>query len=136
MRTERITSMPASVTVDVKKRIIYCSFEGKLNDSDFLAHREVLKSHPDFNREFSEILDFSDVTELRVTVGFINSWAKSSSLYSPGSKHAVVAPHDLTFGVARLYQMLAQDTRPNLAVVRSMAEARIFVGIEAETSDQ
>lgn len=130
MLTERIDSMPASVKVDAKNRIIYSSFEGKLNDSDLLAHREVLKDHPDFDAEFSEILDFSNVTELRVTVGFINSLAKSSSLYSPQSKHAVVAPHDITFGVARLYQMLTQDTRPNLAVVRSMAEARMFVGIE------
>ena len=132
MLTERINSMPASVKVDAKDRIIYSSFEGKLNDSDLLAHREVLKDHPDFDPEFSEVLDFSNVTELRVTVAFINSLAKSSSLYSPESKHAVVAPHDMTFGVARLYQMLAQDRRPNLAVVRSMAEARMFIGIEPQ----
>lgn len=132
MLTERITSMPASVKVDAKNRIIYTAFEGKLNDGDFLAYRQVLKDHPDFHPEFSEVLDFSNVTELRVTVAFINSLAKSNSLYSPESKHAVVAPHDISFGVARLYQMLAQDTRPNLAVVRSMAEARMFVGIEPQ----
>ena len=56
--------------------------------------------------------------------------AKSSSLYKAFSRHAVIAPHDLTFGIARMYQMLAEDTRPNVAVVRSMEEARKFVGIE------
>ena len=127
--------MPARVEVDVKNRIVYSAFEGKISDSDLLAHGNVIKNHPDFNPEFSEIVDFSEVTELRVTVGFINSMAKSGSLYSPGSKHAVIAPHDLSFGIARMYQMLAQDTRPNLAVVRSMAEARRFVGIGSGARD-
>ena len=122
--------MPAHVKVDVKNGIVYSSFEGALNDNDILAHRDVLKSHPDFNPQFSEIVDFTGVTQLRVTVGLINSMARSDSLYSHKSRHAVVAPHDLTYGVARMYQMLAQDKRPNVAVVRNMAEARRFVGIE------
>jgi len=122
--------MAAHVKVDVKNGIVYSSFEGALNDNDILAHRDVLKTHPDFNPQFSEIVDFTEVKQLRVTVGLINSMAKSDSLYNPESRHAVIAPHDVTYGVARLYQMLAQDTRPNVAVVRSMAEARRFVGIE------
>ena len=122
--------MPAHVKVDVKNGIVYSSFEGALNDNDILAHRNALKTHPDFNPQFSEIVDFTEVKQLRVTVGLINSMAKSDSLYNPESRHAVIAPHDITYGVARLYQMLARDTRPNVAVVRSMTEARRFVGIE------
>ena len=130
--------MPASLKVDVKNRTVYSSFEGLISDSDLLAHGSAIKNHPDFNPRFSEIVDFSKVTELRVTVGFINSLAKSGSVYSAASKHAVIAPHDLSFGIARMYQILAEDTRPTLAVVRSMDEARKFVGIpsEVETSDQ
>jgi hypothetical protein len=130
--------MPTSVKVDVKKGIVYSSFEGMVSDSDLIAHRDVLKNHPDFNPQFSEIVDFSKVAELRVTVGLINSLAKSSSIYSPASKHAVVAPHELSFGIARMYQMLAEDTRRNLAVVRNLTDARKFLGIEpaGETSDQ
>ncbi len=130
--------MPASVKVDVHNGIVYSSFEGSVNDSELIAHGSAIRNHPDFNPQFSEIVDFSKVIELRVTVGFINSLAKSNSIYSAISKHAVIAPHDLSFGIARMYQILAEDTRPNLAVVRSMAEARKFVGIEAatETSDQ
>ena len=128
--------MPASVKVDVKSGIVYSSFEGALNDNDILTHRDVLKSHPNFNPQFSEIVDFTGVTHLKVTVGLINSMAKSDSLYSPESRHAVIAPHDMTYGVARLYQMLALETRPNVAVVRSMAEAHRFVGIEPQTSGQ
>ena len=122
--------MPAHLKVDVENGIVYSSFEGALNDNDILTHRNLLKSHPDFNPQFSEIVDFTEVKQLKVTVGLINSMAKSDSLYSPESRHAVIAPHDLTYGVARMYQMLAQDTRPNVAVVRSMTEARRFVGIE------
>src|SRR5437588_855142 len=96
--------MPAHVKIDVKNRIVYSSFYGMLSDTDLLAHRDVLKNHPDFNSKFSEIVDFSEVTELKVTVGFINTMAKSSSLYSPASRHVVIAPHDLTFGIARMYR--------------------------------
>lgn len=128
--------MPASLRVDVKNEIVYSSFRGRLSDSDLLAHGEALKNHPDFNPAFSEIVDFSEVTELKVTVGFINTMAKSSSVYSADSKHAVIAPHDLTYGIARMYQMLAEDTRPNVAVVRSMAEARKFLGIASATSGE
>ena len=123
--------MPAHVKVDVQNGIVYSSFEGALNDNDILTHRDALKRHPDFNPQFSEIVDFTEVKQLKVTVGLVNAMAKGDSLYSPESRHAVIAPHDMTYGVARLYQMLAQDTRPNVAVVRSMAEARRFVGIES-----
>jgi hypothetical protein len=45
---------------------------------------------------------------------------------------AVVAPTDLAFGMARMYQIVSDDHRPNLQVVRSMREAYQALGITAE----
>ena len=117
--------------IDVVRKIIYSSFEGELNDEDILTHGTMLKHHPEFNPDFSEIVDFRKITRINVTVQFINSMAKSPSLFKPSSRHAVIAPHDLIYGIGRMYQMLAEETRPNMAVVRTLEEACKFLGIDS-----
>ena len=122
-------SRRAMLRIDSQRRIVYSSFAGEVNDDHLLEQGWAIKQHPDFNPDFDEIADFTNVAEIKVTVGCINSIAKSESLFRPSARHLIVAPQELAFAISRMYQSMAARTRPNVIVVRTLAEALEFLGI-------
>jgi hypothetical protein len=75
------------------------------------------------------IQDFSGVTAFDVSTETLERLASMPSAISIESLHVIVAPKDLVFGVSRMFSVLGEKTRPNLRVVRSMAEAYDLLGI-------
>jgi hypothetical protein len=106
------------------------TFSGELGDADIADLPLRVRSHPDFDPTFSELLDFSGVTAGTVSTPVLDAVARSKSSFSPASFHVVIAPQDYIFGLARMAQVFTGETRPNSAVVRTMEEARKILGIE------
>jgi len=44
--------------------------------------------------------------------------------------HVIIAPQDHIFGLFRMGEVFAQKTKPNVVVVRTVNEARKFLGSE------
>ena len=116
--------MGLHLTVEVDQRIVICTFSGEVDDADILSLRSLLAAHPDFDPGLSEILDFSGVTAANLSINALQFVSMRDSILSPTSMHIVVARRDFIFGLGRMMQAYAQDTRPNAAVVRTMQEAR------------
>lgn len=115
--------MPVILKIDLRRRIVYSSFYGRVTDTEMLSHRSAIASDPSFNPEFSEIVDLTEVTEVSVTEKTLATLAAAQSLYSPAALHIVVAPGSKTKKLANEFKMLAQGSRPNLQIVRTRAEA-------------
>ena len=115
--------MPSVVKIDVRRKLVYSSFYGKVTGEELLIHRDRILGDPFFNAHFDEIVDFSDCAHTLVTDGTLASIAGAKSIYAPASLHIVVAPSDLPFEMAVRYQQLAQQSRPNLFVVRTIQDA-------------
>jgi hypothetical protein len=111
---------------------VYSTFYGKITDQELLEHGSTIASDPDFNRDFSEIVDFSAVTEPNISEAALSRMAGSQSLYSESVLHIVVAPADLAFQLASQFKTFAKETRHNLLVVRTRAEAYKLLGIGPE----
>lgn len=120
-------SMSVQVTIEVSQQIVICTFTGEINDADILGVRSLIRSHADFDPSFSEILDFSGITAESLTTSAIQQASERASNFNSTSTHVVVAPHDVIFGLARMSQVLAETTRPNAMVVRTIDEAREFL---------
>jgi hypothetical protein len=103
---------------------------GEINDADILEHSSLIRSHPDFDPSFSEILDFSGVTGGTISAFAVKELSRRVSIYKPTSLHVVVAPQDHIFGLARMAEALAEKTKPNAVVVRTMDEARKILRFE------
>ena len=73
--------------------------------------------------------DYSRVTKLDISSEAISRMAEMQPVFAPDSMHVIVAPQDLSFGLARMFSMLGEQTRPNLHVVRTMEEAYGLLGI-------
>jgi len=118
------------LTIDAKQRLVISTFYGEINDAEVLSVASQACSHPDFDPSFSEIADFSGVTAGTLSTSAIQDLSQRESILSPASMHVAVAPQGHIFGVFRMAQVLAERTRPNTAVVRTIDEARKFLGLE------
>lgn len=122
--------MPVILKIDSRRRVVYSTFYGKVTDDELLRHGATIASDPDFKRDFSEVVDFSAVSEATISDATLKTMAESRSLFSDTVLHIVVAPADSVFQLASRYKEFTRKTRPNLFVVRSRAEAYKLLGAE------
>lgn len=123
--------MPVILKIDSRRRVVYSTFYGKVTDDELLRHGVTIASDPDFKRDFSEVVDFSEVSDVTISEATLKAIAGSRSLFSDSVLHIVVAPSDPIFQLADRYKEFTRKSRPNLFVVRSRAEA--YKLLEAES---
>lgn len=124
--------MPVILKIDSRRRVVYSTFYGEVTGEELLRHGLTIASDPDFRRDFSEIVDFSEVTKSSVSDATLNKMASTPSLYSESVKHIVVASTKEGFRLATRYKALTRKTRPNLFVVRTREEAYELLKQEQE----
>lgn len=115
--------MPAVLKIDRKRKIAVSTFYGEVTDGDLLGHRDTIQDNRGFQPEFSEIVDFSGATSLRLSQGTIAAMAQAQSIFHRSALHILVAPADEQYRAAVHFRELARSTRPNLYVVRTLEEA-------------
>jgi hypothetical protein len=115
--------MPVVLKIDPHRRVVHSTFYGKITDAELLGHGKRIASDPDFNPQFADIVDFSDVTDPAITESAIAALAANPSLFSSSAMHIVIAPVAVMFRLGRKFKELAQSSRPNFHVVKTRAEA-------------
>ena len=115
--------MPVVLKIDPHRKVVYSTFYGEVTDAEVLGHGKAIGSDPDFNPEFSEIVDFSSVTNAAISESTLAALAANPSLFNSTVVHIVVAPNDALFQMVSKYKGFAQLSRPNLFVVRTRSEA-------------
>ena len=108
---DSILIMPAQHHIDKKNKLIITSWEGKAIDIDFIEamkkYQENVQSDPDYI-DYNEVLDFSKVTDIQVTINGIRNVGKIASATDKGEscrKLAIIAPSNKLFFFARLYKI-------------------------------
>jgi hypothetical protein len=115
--------MPVVLKIDPHRKVVHSTFYGRITDDDLLGQRERIASDPDFNPLFSDIVDFSDVTDPAITETAIAALAANPTLFSSSTIHIVVAPEGVMFQLGSKFKELVQVSRPNFHVVRTRVEA-------------
>jgi hypothetical protein len=122
--------MPYYFEFDPENRIIRGRFEGRVTD-------ELLKEYYGLAGEYFErtaaragITDLSAVTSFEVSPQLIRELASSPpAIPDRDFPRFVVAASPPIFGMARMFELGGQDTRPNLHVVRTMKEVCVILGV-------
>ena len=94
-------------------------------------HQRALEKSPGFDPDFHHLFDLTEVQNLRVSTEEIRNLA-STTLFSPTSRRAVVAPRDAPFGLSRMYEGFSSLPEGTLMVFRSRKEALAWLGISEE----
>lgn len=79
------------------------------------------------------IVDFSSVTEFALSSNLIRQLANQEPCMSVAINRPrfIVAPTTLVFGLARMFQIMGEPTRPLLSVVHTLDEAFATLRIQS-----
>ncbi|HET9328794.1 MAG TPA: hypothetical protein VFQ05_18670 [Candidatus Eisenbacteria bacterium] len=121
--------MPIEYRIEHENRMVVARSYGVMTDSDVFGYQRDVWSRPEVEG-YSELIDMTDVERIdlpstdRVAALAMTS-AKMDTPYHP-SKFAIVAPHDVSFALGRMYQAYREmDPKSTklVEVFRSMDQA-------------
>ena len=116
--------MPYRIVYDPTNRILRARFEGRVTDDELKEVYRLGQAQATRIDPRAGITDFSVVTTLAFSSETIHELAASTPIMRDPSRPVVfVAPTPHIFGMARMFEMLGAQTRPNLHVVRRLEEA-------------
>jgi hypothetical protein len=118
-------------TIERARRIVLTMFSGKVTLDQSLAYYKQLRSDPEFDFSFDELISVPESARLHLNFEALSS-IRTVDPFSPESKRAVVAPLDVNYGISRMYGSLLN--REGFRVFRTLAEAEAFLDNGREDS--
>ena len=94
--------MPVGYVLDKERRLVVTTASGRVTFAEAKAHQDQLRSDPDFQAEFNQLLDATAVTNLDISTEEAKSLGRNSPFFSASSRRAWVAPNPFLFGMGRL----------------------------------
>jgi hypothetical protein len=113
----------------VADKILAIRFDGWLSDEVLLAFYAAAPRHIESHDVGAGIVDFSGVSGLRVSTDAIDQIAHLPAVFVDTIPRFVIAPSELTFGLARMFEMMSEQKSKGLLVVRSLGEAYAALGV-------
>ena len=118
--------MPASYTIDTDRKLVVSRIWGAATEDEIFDHGQRLRNDPDFRPDFRQLVDMSELTELRVGSAVIRE-ASRNQFFSPGVRRAVVANSEAAFGMARMYAIQSESAGQTIEVFRDMNAAEAWL---------
>lgn len=123
--------MAYSFEFDSANGILLARFRGQVTDEQLGEFYRVATPKLVAGLDFRGVInDFSEVTSFDVTPETVRALAWSQPAVADSSKiRIIVAPTPKVYGMARMFALHGEDTRPNLHVVQSLEHAYAVFGL-------
>ena len=128
--------MPIEYHIDHARRLVVATGHGTLIDADVFGYQREVWSRPDV-AGYDELVDVSRVEKVVLPsadrVRDLAELAVAMDAPASPSRFAIVAPSDLTFGLARMYETyrgLAGGGTKQVGVFRTRDDALTFLGLD------
>jgi hypothetical protein len=126
--------MPAFYKIDKDRRVVITTASGVVSIADGLAHQNKLLNDPDFDPSFSQLMDFTQATQVDLSGEDVRRLAKQN-IFSPDSRRAILAPSDSVYGLGRMFEILREMTgERGIRVFRNLDEALEWVLAKSEST--
>ena len=103
------------------------TLSGVFTLADGLAYQEKLLNDPDFDPNFSQLLDCTQVTRLELGPIEVRRLAQRS-IFSPDSRRAILVSNDMVFGIARMFVMFREEAgEKGIRIFGDLDEALFWV---------
>jgi len=114
-----------TTTVDLSMQLTIHRCQGKVAVTDI---EKIIVAFYDKEPTLNVLWDFSEADLSKVTIGEIEQLAKTVNAVShsrTSGKSAIISPHDISFGLSRVYQAFAEsgDVKSTTKVFRNEQEA-------------
>lgn len=126
--------MPAFYKIDKEHKVVLSTASGVFDLAAALAHQDQLLVDPDFDPTYSQLLDYSHITDVRIDANDVRKLAERS-VFWPCSRRAIYVTRDIEYGFARMFEMLRENAgEKGIRVFRNFDDALtwIFAGHDAK----
>ncbi len=123
--------MGFSLSFDKQNYVLRLAFEERLTDADLLDAYAFLRRYFTSNPPCVSILDYSSVQVSDLSIQTVRHLTTLPRAMANGFLRINVAPSDVVYGLARMFQILSEEGRPELRVVRTMDEACALLEVES-----
>jgi hypothetical protein len=120
--------------LDQENKILLIRFEERQLTNESLAEfYTTVRQYSISTDAYAGIFDFSSVTQVDVSTAFIRQLALGEPAMPRANERGriVVFTNDVGFGLARIFQMLGEPTRPLFLAVRTLDEALEALGVQS-----
>ena len=114
--------MPIAYDIDKKQRLITSRLWDKVTNDEVDNHNRSLRSDPDFDPSYRQLIDLSGIKEIRITTPKVTA-AAQDQYFTPGTRRAFFAPEDVSFGLARMFATHAEAGGQTIEVFRDRNKA-------------
>jgi hypothetical protein len=125
--------MAMSHSIDAEQQIVICRAWGVLSNDDLHEHYRLIPADPDFRPHYRQLGDLREVTRLVADSSAIAA-AASLSVFAPGTRRALIAQSDVTFGLARMFASYAEDVGQLVRVFRDARDAEEWLELNDTTT--
>jgi hypothetical protein len=122
--------MPISYVIDAHRALVTTRCCGAVTDQEVLDHNQNLRTDPEFDSGYRQLVDMTGITELRISTNLINATA-IDQFFEPGTRRAIVASSDAVFGMARMFALRAENVGQTIEVFRQSATAEEWLGLHS-----
>jgi hypothetical protein len=127
--------MPCCYKIERERRLVMSTGYGVVRREDLLDHQNQLLADPDFDPEFSQLMDFGHMTKLEVTAVDVHLFAEKN-IFAPGARRAIVVRDDAGYGLARMFESMRNAKgEQGIRVFRRLEEGLEWVFSEEDRSD-
>ena len=109
-------------------RMVVVHGRGVVTQQEAVDLRRALQQDDRFAPDFRELVDLRDVTDIVMTRDSFHGLAAVNP-YGAGARRAIVAPADLVYGVARMWQLTRPASEDELEVFRELSPALAWLGV-------
>jgi len=118
------------IEFDPKNNVLRARLQGRVTDDILLDCYATLARYAASHPACRAIADVSGVAEFSVSSAAIRQLAKAPPAIPAPYMRIFVAPQAHMYGMARMFQIITEESRPNFHVVRTMDEAYRLLQVE------
>jgi len=131
--------MPITYRLKPDEKLLILTHRGIVTDDEFLSFYRTLYEDTRFDKSFDLLVDLQQTESSPRSAEALTEFAdfiRDQFLNTTASpKVAVVAPKDISFGLARMYEAIRGDVRYEFAVFRSTDAAMTWLGLPENLLD-
>jgi hypothetical protein len=130
--------MPITYRIDDRQGLVVTTITGNIHETELRAHAAAAMADPKVQACKRVIVDISEWVEVSVDSKVVAELAMASSdvTRAPGRSVAIIAPADMAYGLARVFQgFRAGSHASEMLVFRSRAEAEAWLGVTPTSAD-
>lgn len=121
--------MPAHFQIDSARQIVLSTLTGTVSIADLRTHMDELARDPGFVPTYRHLWDLRGATKGALTAADLRSLLGQGP-WSKETRRAFVCDSELSFGMARMAQLLTDERPSEIRVFRDLSEALDWLEVD------